>query len=545
MHLVTLLVPVTLACLLVGPSTGLAGHALPTRATQAAPRALVHEPVTRLPAAGKRWALVIGVDAYQDEQITTLRGAANDATTLGAALVERAGFPSDQVVVLASTQPAARQPTRVNILQRLSNLAAVVPKDGLLLVSFSGHGLERDGQAFLLPSDARASDDLALLEETAISVTRMHARIRATGVGQVIVLLDACRNDPVGGRADAANPLTAAYVRAFDFDVANREVAAFATLYATGVGDRAYEYVEKKQGYFTWAVVEGLRGAAADADGKVTLAALVKYVQSAVPKRIGVDLGAGKHQRPFATIEGYRADDLVLAVGPKGPRDTTSGDSRDAGGTEIEVSYWESIKDSTNSEDFEAYLARYPAGNFADLARIRLRALARPPAPRVVELGDLASNESAGKNFPEAGVRLTSGSMRVEAVAGTNLVADGADKAMFFFGPGFSGPSGYHVAEITIVEGTATSVTIGRPGVRNGASTPAWLVQAFDASGAPVGSGVGEGDVRGGAYLFPPSPQDFTITGQGIKVLRIASNNHLSTFAAIPVTRVSITLAPR
>src|SRR5581483_10149208 len=50
-------------------------------------------------------------------------------------------------------------------------------------------------------------------------------------------------------------PLSNAYVNAFNFDVRNREVQAFATIYATGIGQRAYEYTEKKQGYFSWAVV--------------------------------------------------------------------------------------------------------------------------------------------------------------------------------------------------------------------------------------------------------------------------------------------------
>jgi hypothetical protein len=98
--------------------------------------------------------------------------------------------------LLATDQPAERQPTRVNLLRRLSNLAAAVPKDGLLLLSFSGHGMERGGQAFLLPSDAQISDQISFLEDTAVNVTRMRDLIRATGVAQVMILLDACRNDP-------------------------------------------------------------------------------------------------------------------------------------------------------------------------------------------------------------------------------------------------------------------------------------------------------------------------------------------------------------
>ena len=166
------------------------------------------EPQKALPAKEKRWAIVVGVDKYNDPQISPLRGAANDARTLAEALVRYSGFPSDQVILLATDQPTERQPTRVNLLRRLSNLVAAVPKDGLLLVSFSGHGMERGGHAFLLPADAQISDQISFLEDTAINVTRMRELIRATGVGQVIVLLDACRNDP-GGRADAPHPGTA------------------------------------------------------------------------------------------------------------------------------------------------------------------------------------------------------------------------------------------------------------------------------------------------------------------------------------------------
>ena len=46
----------------------------------------------------------------------------------------------------------------------------------------------------------------------------------------------------------------------------------------------------------------------------VTLSGLVKYLQDRVPKRVALDLGAGKEQRPFATVEGYHADELVMAA---------------------------------------------------------------------------------------------------------------------------------------------------------------------------------------------------------------------------------------
>ena len=272
------------------------------------------EQLKALPAKGKRYALIIGVDKYADTQITTLGGASNDARALGDSLVRYAGFPADQVILLASDQPAERQPTRGNILRRLSNLATDFPKDGLLLFSFAGHGMERGGQAFLLPSDAQVSDDVSLLEQTAINVQTVKDWVKKSGVRQVLLLLDACRNEP-GGRAEADNPLSETYTRVFNFNTRNREVEAFVTLYATTIGHRAYEYKEKKQGYFTWALVEGLKGAAANEKGEVTLDALVKFLQDRVPKQVRLDLGAGKVQRPYAVMEGYKADELVLSIG--------------------------------------------------------------------------------------------------------------------------------------------------------------------------------------------------------------------------------------
>ena len=329
--------------------------------------------ITTLPVGPKRWALVIGVDKYMDPQISPLKGSDNDARLIADALVRYAGFPQDQVILLSTSQPMERQPTRVNILRRLSNLSTAVPKDGLLLVSFAGHGMERSGQAFLMPSDAQISDQISFLEETAISINRVKERIKETGVGQVLVLLDACRNDP-GGRADAPNPLSNAYTNAFNFDVRNREVQAFATVYATGIGQRAYEYTEKKQGYFSWAIVEALKGAAANEKGEITLASLVKYVQDTVPKRLAIDLGSTKQQRPFANIEGYRAEQLVLAV--------TNSASMAAGSdtpnialvdpAAMELSYWDTIKSSANPEDFKSYLDKYPDGQFAALAKSRV-----------------------------------------------------------------------------------------------------------------------------------------------------------------------------
>jgi uncharacterized caspase-like protein len=350
--------------------------------------------VASLPTGSKRFALVIGVDEYQDTQINKLEGASNDAKAIVEALIKYAGFPRDQVVLLTSDQPTERKPTRGNILRRLSNLRTAVPKDGLLLLAFAGHGIERGDQAYLLPSDAQLSGDVSLLEDTAINVDEIRRRIQQTGVGQVVMLLDACRNDPSAGRGDADNRLTRRFTQAFNFEERNSDVKAFVTLYATDVGYRAYEYKEKKQGYFTWALVEALSGAAANEKGEVTLNGVISFLQEAVPKRISIDLGSGKVQKPYAVIQGYKASDLVLskvaatenvsipdpAAVERGDWEKVQASSNPAAfldhvkkypnGMFTEQALWEAIRSSKDPDDYKNYLKRFPNGRNARLALV-------------------------------------------------------------------------------------------------------------------------------------------------------------------------------
>jgi formylglycine-generating enzyme required for sulfatase activity len=330
---------------------------------------------TALPEKPERYALLVGIDRYEDSQINPLQGAANDARTLRSALIQAAGFPADQVFLLTSEQTSVRQPTRGNILRRLSNLKALIPPSGLLLFFFAGHGIQQQDQGFLLCSDSQLSGDLALLRETALNVDSLRRYIRETGVRQVILILDACRNEP-GGRSLADNPLGEAMVNALNFDVRNREVEAFVTFYASAIGHRAFEFVEKKQGYFSWFLVQGLSGAAANERGEVTLASLIHYLQEQVPKRVLLDLGVGREQKPFVNFEGYRAEELVLAAYPALARNASPGTVPLA-----EDLLWSRIEKSSDIRDFRAYLEKFPGGKNATRATSRIADMDRITTP--------------------------------------------------------------------------------------------------------------------------------------------------------------------
>jgi uncharacterized caspase-like protein len=292
------------------------------------------------PNSANRWALVIGIDGYDDNGIGSLEGAVNDAKVLAETLVKKAGFPANQVILLTSDQSADRRLTRVNILRQMSFLTAIVPQDGLLLLAYSGHGIQIEKQMFLIPSDAsltaplppeserhtalamgtttgkrvQPSVDVKLLEETAVNSKRLTDDIRQKAQ-QMVIILDACRTDiPVRGSGGVV--VTGAKLGLFatrnNLYERNHEVVAFAILYATASGAKAYEGRTIRRGYLTSAIVKGIEGEAANAEGDVTLAGLVKYVQTEVPELTKTQLGV--EQRPFALIEGYKADQLVIAV---------------------------------------------------------------------------------------------------------------------------------------------------------------------------------------------------------------------------------------
>jgi hypothetical protein len=358
------------------------------------------DPIQQLPPGSKRFALVIGVDKYDDPQLNSLRGAANDARILADAFIRYAGFPASQTILLSSDQPEERRPTRSNILVRLSNMASMVPEDGLLLLAFAGHGMERENQVFLLPSDARSSNNVRVLQQTALNVNDIRDWIKETKVKQVLMLLDACRNDPVASRATGPNLMTDNFKSAFDFDVRNSSIEAFATLYATKVGSRAYEYAEKKQGYFTWAIAEGLKGKAAGANGEVTLASLQKYVQETVPRQVRLDLG-DVDQRPFAEIRGYRAEELVLSKVQPGTIPNASGLEMPDPATArtVEMEEYSRVSNSSDPAALTAFIGKYPASPMVEQLQHRIATIAWQ---KVSESKDIAALRGYMTQFPNS-----------------------------------------------------------------------------------------------------------------------------------------------
>jgi adenylate cyclase len=77
----------------------------------------------------------------------------------------------------------------------------------------------------------------------------------------------------------------------------------------------------------------------------------------------------------FATLAQSRIDGVRDGAPKK------AADASDESATQVEIVFWESIKDSSNPEMFQAYLQKYAAGSFAPLARAKIQELERGAKP--------------------------------------------------------------------------------------------------------------------------------------------------------------------
>lgn len=136
-----------------------------------------------------RVALVIGNSAYPEP----LRNPVNDARVISEQLVS-AGF---RIIGGVSSESS---PGRDVTAERLRGMAeaflAAIRKGTVAVIYYAGHGVQIGEQNFLVPIDARLDGGDPLLELVPLSWIVERASERAGESGRVVVLLDACRNNP-------------------------------------------------------------------------------------------------------------------------------------------------------------------------------------------------------------------------------------------------------------------------------------------------------------------------------------------------------------
>ena len=143
--------------------------------------------------AQNRVALVIGQSAYQ--KVVQLPNTANDAKQM-TALLSQAGFNVTTASDLSQTA----------MRQAIGEFAAKVAQSGpqtIAAVFYAGHGLQIDGENFLVPVDVdpQRESDIPL---EAVRLNDLMNTLGALPTTMRIYMLDACRNNPFPSIAGTA-----------------------------------------------------------------------------------------------------------------------------------------------------------------------------------------------------------------------------------------------------------------------------------------------------------------------------------------------------
>jgi len=258
-------------------------------------------------AKPKRIALLVGIDAFEDERFPDLRYAAEDANAVGRSLAS--GF--DEVRVLSTPE----QTRRTAILSAIAEIGAQASntRDTILLY-FSTHGslgrkpggeLER----YLVTADTRMN----LLTQTGISVDGLLEVVDALPSQRKLVVLATCHSGK--GKSQVDDGLAKALAALKSASPAPLEEVSEATiiLTASAFGDTARESEALGHDIYTHFFLESLDVSRGDRDGNgaVTASEAHDYARD---KTYAFTKG---QQRPTAESAILGRDPIVLSGEPQ------------------------------------------------------------------------------------------------------------------------------------------------------------------------------------------------------------------------------------
>jgi uncharacterized caspase-like protein len=307
--------------------------------------------------AAKRVALIIGNSTYQNAP--QLANPANDAALM-AATFKSAGFD-----VVDSRQNLTALDTR----RVLREFADAAQNADVAVVYYAGHGLEVDGTNYLVPVDAKLERDTDVYDE-ALSLDRLLIAVEPAKQLR-LVILDACRDNPF-----IKNMKRATASRSIDRGLAKIEPSSPNMLiaYSAKAGSTAADG-DSRNSPFSIALSKHLTTPGLD------IRKAFGYVRDDVLK------ATANHQEPF--VYGSLGGDEVPLVPAKtapGAAEQPAAAALPAANPQAEARRdYELALQIGNKSAFNAFLAQYPDGFYASLARLQLDRLVTEEAHALAE----------------------------------------------------------------------------------------------------------------------------------------------------------------
>lgn len=293
--------------------------------------------------ATKRVALVVGNSAYQN--VALLPNPVHDGAMIVATL-KNAGF---DVVDSRQDVPAAE------LRRALRDFADRARDADIAVVYYAGHGMEVNGTNYLIPVDAKLERDTDVYDE-AVSLDRVLVAIEPAKQLR-LVILDACRDNPF-----VKSMKRTVASRAIGRGLAQVEPASPNTLiaYSAKAGSTALDGDTNSP--FTIALSKHLTTPGLD------VRRAFGFVRDDVLK------DTANRQEPFV-YGSLGGDDVPLvpapAAAPPAPAPSAQSEVR----RDYELALQVGNKDALN-----AFVAQYPDGFYANLARIQLAKIAAEEA---------------------------------------------------------------------------------------------------------------------------------------------------------------------
>jgi hypothetical protein len=303
--------------------------------------------------AERRVAFVVGNGAYKN--VAPLPNPPIDAKAM-ALLLRGVGF---EVV-------EGEDLDREGMTGKLREFAAKTQGADIALFFYAGHGISVNGKNYLIPIDADLKSEIdiklgaAIEVDNALDQTMSDAKIK-------LVLLDACRDNPFAARVRSAARTRSVVVGNGLAEMTSGEGTLIA--FATGPGQTALDGKVGENSPFTRALLNHIANPG------------IEIQQAMTQVRAQVNDETHKQQLPWGHTNLIGTVFLNPATNTAGGQPSAPPTTASVG-NEVELEFWRSIKDSNKIEEFNAYLAQYPNGQFKALALSRIAALqTQKPTP--------------------------------------------------------------------------------------------------------------------------------------------------------------------